>query len=100
MVFFLSEIVSPKEISEMAGYISDHVARSDTYYTVRSLERKAFRALRLVVHYCILLGLYMGRTSKKLAGLLYKPENEVIKEVESIIKEDLVSLGTLLGCNG
>lgn len=87
--------VSP--VKFMAGYIADHVARSDTYYTVRGLERKAFRALRLVVHYCILLGLYMGRTSKKFAALLNV--SSVIKEVESLIEEDLVMLGTLLGCN-
>jgi len=39
----------------------------------------------------------MGRNSEKLASLLSTPN--VIKEVESMIEEDLVMLGKLLGCN-
>jgi len=39
----------------------------------------------------------MGRNYKKLAALLSTPN--LIKEIESMIEEDLVMLGTLLGCN-
>lgn len=84
---------------EIAGYIPDHVARSDFLYTVRALGMKSFRALRLVVHYCILLGLFMGRSAKKFAPKLNLPESAVIKEVETLIEEDLVKLGMLLNCN-
>ena len=83
----------------MAGYIPDHVARSDPMYTVRGLEMKSFRALRLAVHYCILLGLYIGRSARKFAQCISMPESSVIKEVETLIEEDLVKLGTLLNCN-
>ncbi|KAG0610191.1 hypothetical protein M758_7G045200 [Ceratodon purpureus] len=81
------------------GYIPDHVARSDPMYTVRGLEMKAFRALRLVVHYCILLGLFLGHSAKNFAKKLSMPVSSVVKEVETLIEEDLVKLGTLLNCN-
>lgn len=98
-ILYIDNKLKYLKFCEMAGYIPDHVARSDPMYTVRALEMKAFRALRLVVHYCILLGLFLGRSAKNFAQQLNMPVSSVIKEVETLIEEDLVKLGTLLNCN-
>nr|XP_024402110.1 uncharacterized protein LOC112295119 isoform X3 [Physcomitrium patens] len=81
------------------GYLPDHDARSHPYHTVRRLEMKSYRTLRIVVNYCLLLGLYMGRNASKLAAALSVAESSVLKEMEKMIEEDLAMLGKLLNCN-
>lgn len=60
---------------------------------------KSYRTLRIVVNYCLLLGLYMGRNASKLAAALSVAESSVLKEMEKMIEEDLAMLGKLLNCN-
>lgn len=77
------------------------MARSDTFYSIRKLEHKCFRALRLLVHFCLLNALYLGRTADWLVKALGLPAQSppLMQELQRIIEEDFVKLDILLGCN-
>lgn len=90
-----------QELFPLLGYIIDNVARSDTFYSVRNLDHKCFRALRLILHFCLCIGAYRATSTEPLRNLLgLSPQSpRPLEELQGIIEEDFAKLDLLLACN-
>ncbi|KAH7279889.1 hypothetical protein KP509_37G042500 [Ceratopteris richardii] len=69
------------------------------FFSLR-MQPLSYRILRVLVHYCFLLGIMMDRDTAKLASLLKSP-NDIHNLVHILVKSiglDIELLGQLIGC--